>query len=179
VVERRGENGEAGIPLPIGERVAAQRRGEGAIAVKRRFAPKPASFTKPLARSMRAQPTDAESVLWFELRNRLLNGYRFSRQVRIGPYIADLVCRSKKLIVELDGRQHCDDASDERRTRYLNAAGYSVLRFWNNEVFFERQAVLETILATLEGRISTRSPGLRFAPAGLSPVGRGIPRAPE
>ncbi|MEC9343765.1 MAG: DUF559 domain-containing protein, partial [Pseudomonadota bacterium] len=148
---------------------AAQRSGEGA------FAPKPARRTKPFARMMRKHPTDADGLLWLELRHRLLNGYRFNRQVRIGPYIADFVCRSQKLIVELDGSQHAENAADESRTLELNARGYSVLRFWNDEIVDEREAVLETILAVLEGQIHSPSPDLRFAPADLSPPGRGVP----
>lgn len=122
---------------------------------------------------MRKQQTDAEAFLWNELRNRQLNGYRFNRQVRIGPYIADFACRTERLTVELDGGQHSCNAGDERRTRYLNRAGYSVLRFWNDEVAYEREAVLDTILAVLDGRVRSPSPGLRFAPADLSPSGRG------
>lgn len=125
---------------------------------------------------MRGAPTDAEHLLWSELRNRLLNGYRFGRQVRIGPYIADFACRSRRLIVELDGSHHSDSVGDASRTRALNAAGYSVVRFWNDEVVFARAAVLDTILAILVGAISSPSPGLRFAPADLSPAGRGTPR---
>ncbi len=150
------------LPLPPGERLAAQRPGEGA------FAPKPAPRTKPFARNLRANATDAEYLLWYELRNRVLNGYRFSRQVRIGPFICDFACRSEKLIVELDGSQHSENPADERRTQWLLAQGYSVLRFWNDEVAFERGAVLEAILAALEGRLlpphpTSASAQLRFA----------------
>ncbi|WP_290892205.1 endonuclease domain-containing protein [Hoeflea sp.] len=125
--------------------------------------------TKALARNMRKQPTDAEHWLWNELRNRLLNGYRFSRQVCIGSYICDFCCRTEKLIVELDGSHHAlNEASDARRTTWLTQNGYSVLRFWNDEVVFERGAVLETILAALEGRLEPPHPTqasaqLRFA----------------
>ncbi len=166
---KRGDNAaDRRVPLPHGERVAAKQPGEGA------FAPKPDPRTKLFARQMRKLPTDAECMLWLELRNRLLNNYRFNRQVRIGPFIVDFVCRRKKLIVELDGSQHAENGNDEMRTAYLNSHGYSVLRFWNHEVAFERQAVLETILAVLEGHLNSPSPGLRFAPAVLSPSGRGI-----
>lgn len=158
------------VPLPSGERVAAKRPVEGA------FAPKPANQTKSFARRMRKLPTDAERLLWFELRNSLLNGYRFSRQVRVDPYIVDFGCRHSKLAVELDGSQHAETLQDEARTRFLNSNGYSVLRFWNDEVVFERAPVLDTILAVLEGRINSPSPGLRFAPADLSPQGRGTNR---
>jgi hypothetical protein len=75
------------------------------------------------------------------------------------------------LIVELDGGQHSDSASDERRTAFLNAEGYSVLRFWNNDVLENRDGVVETMLRVIGG---DPSPDLRFAPATLSPTGRGI-----
>jgi very-short-patch-repair endonuclease len=162
-----GRNAGEFVPLPHGERSVAQRPGEGV------FAPKPIPRTKPFARAMRVEPTDAENFLWHELRNRSLNGYRFNRQVRIGAYICDFACRSAKLIVELDGSQHNENAADIIRSADLNRRGYSVFRFWNDEVMFERGAVLDTILAVLDGRIHSPSPGLRFAPADLSPPGRG------
>jgi hypothetical protein len=76
-------------------------------------------------------------------------------------------------VVELDGEQHADSPDDEKRTLFLNKNGYSVLRFWNHEALREREAVLDAILAVLEGEITGPSPGLRFAPADLSPEGRG------
>ncbi|WJI78104.1 endonuclease domain-containing protein [Mesorhizobium sp. C395A] len=91
----------------------------------------------------------------------------------LGPFIADFVCREQGLIVELDGSQHANSLTDPARTAWLNGQGYSVLRFWNHEVLAESRAVLDTILACLDGKISTPSPDLRFAPATLSPLGRG------
>lgn len=141
------------------------------------YRPKPPAFTKPLARDLRKNQTDAEALLWADLRDRRLAGYRFSRQVRIGRFIADFCCRAQKLIVELDGGQHAESEADDLRSCWLNEQGYSVLRFWNNEITASRQSVLETILAVLERRITTpssfTSSGLRFAPAVLSPAGRG------
>ncbi|MCO6392188.1 DUF559 domain-containing protein [Aliihoeflea aestuarii] len=122
------------------------------------------------ARLLRDDETDAEMRLWRELRNRRLNGFKFARQVPLGPYFADFVCCEVKLVGEVDGSQHAESVHDERRTLFLNGAGYSVLRFWNGEVLQEREAVLDTILAALEGRLNP-SPG-RFA-ATLSPAGRG------
>jgi len=152
-------------PRPPGERSGAAqlRPGEGI------FAAKPMPATKTLARGVRKQPTDAEHLLWMELRNRLLNGFHLSRQVRIGPYICDFCCRGEKLVVELDGSQHAmNESGDLRRTAWLTRNGYSVLRFWNDEVVFERGAVLDTILAALEGRLPPPHPTqasaqLRFA----------------
>ena len=125
------------------------------------------------ARRLRVEETEPEYRLWSDLRSRRLNGYKFVRQVPVGRYIADFAFRKERLIVEIDGSQHADSVADTRRTTWLNEQGYSVLRFWNEEVLKERRAVLETILAVLEGRINAPSPGLRFAPATLSPAGRG------
>ncbi|MFZ1773447.1 MAG: endonuclease domain-containing protein [Rhizobiaceae bacterium] len=123
------------------------------------------------ARALRASDTEPEYRFWGELRNRRLNGNKFTRQMPLGPYIVDFLCREKRLIVELDGAQHCDSEHDAIRDKWLNEHGYSVLRFWNNEVLHERRAVLGTLLAVLDGQISAPSPGLRFAPATLSPRG--------
>ncbi len=164
---RRGEGGRAkrrpgeGAPRQLGEAVLAvdpTKRRVGATA---------------FARKLRFEETEAEFRLWGELRGRHLNGHKFVRQLPLGPYVADFACREKSLIVEIDGSQHAESARDLIRSRWLNEQGYSVLRFWNHEVLAERRAVLETILAVLEGKISTPSPGLRFAPATLSPLGRG------
>ena len=125
--------------------------------------------TRP--RQLRRQASIAENRLWYVLRNRGLNGLKFVRQFPIGPYIADFACREAALIIELDGSQHADNAADEERTAFLNAEGYSVVRFWNNDVLNNREAVCKLILGVIEG---TPSPDLRFAPATLSPMGRGI-----
>jgi very-short-patch-repair endonuclease len=111
------------------------------------------------ARSLRRAETDPEYRLWYELKAHRLNGYKFVRQLPIGPYFADFACRSHWLIVELDGGQHSESARDARRAKWLNAQGYSVLRFWNDEVMREREAVLETILAVLDGRLRESSDG--------------------
>jgi len=117
------------------------------------------------ARRLRHDETDEEHQLWRDLRNRELNGYKFVRQVPIGPYIADFLCRRVRLIVEIDGFQHAESERDNRRTDWLNINGYSILRFWNHEITRDRHAVLETILAAVEGRIFARDDVLRFYPA--------------
>lgn len=122
------------------------------------------------ARSLRQQDIEPEYRLWGELRNRRLNGHKFARQIPLGPYIVDFVCREQALVLELDGGQHSENVRDEVRTAYLVENGYSVLRFWNHEVLRERRAVLETILAALEGRLSPSS-GLRLAQSTFSPRG--------
>ncbi len=105
---------------------------------------------KHRARQMRNNPTDAERKLWYELRKRRLSGYPFLRQRVINGMIVDFVCRKTKLVIEVDGGQHDQTKqTDAYRTQCLNRAGYHVLRFWNNEVTHNTQAVLQTIDQTL------------------------------
>lgn len=106
---------------------------------------------KNRARMLRKNATLAELNLWYNLRNRSLNGYKFHRQFVIGFYIVDFVCWEKKLVVEIDGGQHADNIKyDEARTAYLNSRGFQVLRFWNDEVLTKTKSVLENILEALE-----------------------------
>ncbi|WP_371075833.1 MULTISPECIES: endonuclease domain-containing protein [unclassified Sinorhizobium] len=122
------------------------------------------------ARRLRQNETEEEYRLWSDLRNRRLNGHKFTRQVPLGPYVVDLLCREMRLIIEVDGFQHADAPSDMGRTQWLNHEGYSVLRFWNYEVTRERRSALETIVAVLEGRIFQRDDVPRFYPA-IDPSG--------
>jgi lysyl-tRNA synthetase class 2 len=95
---------------------------------------------------MRAQPTDAERRLWSKLRYEQLEGQKFRRQAPVGPYIVDFVCFPMRLIIEADGGQHAtDERRDAVRTAWLEAQGFRVLRFWNNEVLSNTEGVLETI----------------------------------
>lgn len=99
------------------------------------------------AKSLRITMTEAESHLWYLLRDRRLCGYKFRRQMPIKPYIADFVCLSARLIVEIDGGQHSEQAEkDKVRDAFLRSQGFTVLRFWNNEVFENTQGVLERVL---------------------------------
>jgi very-short-patch-repair endonuclease len=95
------------------------------------------------ARALRNNPTDQERTLW-----RLLSRYRpkFTRQLPVGPYKADLACRQAKLIVEIDGAQHADSTHDAVRTRFLESEGWMVLRFWNSDVNQNPEGVAEAIL---------------------------------
>ncbi|NIR02743.1 MAG: DUF559 domain-containing protein [Gemmatimonadales bacterium] len=91
------------------------------------------------------------------LRNRHLAGAKFRRQHPVGPYILDFYCAQARLAIELDGGQHSEAAQqrrDARRTRVLEAQGVRVLRFWNNEVLAETEAVLETIWNALTQTLS-------------------------
>ena len=102
------------------------------------------------ARRLRRDQTDAERILWFRLRGRRLASWKFKRQVPIDRFIVDFVCADAKLIIELDGGQHADRTpQDEERTRTLEAMGYPVLRYWNNDVMRNLEGVLETIPSTL------------------------------
>jgi very-short-patch-repair endonuclease len=103
-----------------------------------------------VARKLRRNQTDAERKLWFRLRDRRLNGLKFRRQVPVEKYVVDFCCESARLIVELDGGQHSvRTEADARRTAVLEAHGYLVLRFWNNDVLTNITGVLESILDTL------------------------------
>ena len=106
---------------------------------------------RQFARRMRAEPTDAERILWQRLRHDIvLSGSHFRRQATIGPFIVDFVCRKAKLVIELDGGQHDEQRqADARRTRSIQASGYRVLRFWNNEVLGNIDGVLHEIQSAL------------------------------
>jgi lysyl-tRNA synthetase class 2 len=102
-----------------------------------------------IARRLRRYQTNAERALWFRLRDRRLAGWKFKRQAPIDRYVVDFFCADGKLIVELDGGQHADNRRDDERKRVLEAMGYLVLRFWNNDVMRNTEGVLEEILRTL------------------------------
>ena len=98
----------------------------------------------PLARKLRRASTDAEQRLWPHLRARHLDGVKFTRQFVIGPHIADLTARDLHLGIELDGGQHSIQA-DAPRTHLIEAHGYRILRFRNNDVLANTEGVLEAI----------------------------------
>ena len=102
------------------------------------------------ARTLRRQQTDVETKLWMRLRDRQLCGAKFRRQHPIGPYIVDFCCPERGLILELDGGQHAvQTAADQLRTRFLEADGYRVVRFWNHQVLEQMNAILEEIVRLL------------------------------
>ena len=102
---------------------------------------------RTFARSMRRAPTEAEDRLWGALRDRRLDGLKFRRQVPIGAFIVDFVCMEAKLIVEVDGVQHAESARDMARDAELEARGFRVLRFWNDDVMRDLDATCATIIA--------------------------------
>jgi len=110
------------------------------------------------ARQMRREMTPEEELLWSHLRARRLGGFKFKRQEWLGRYIADFYCWEAKLIVEVDGSQHHEQAGyDAGRDAWLKRRGLKVLRFWNNEVTGETEAVLAKILSVFEERVPSPS----------------------
>ena len=102
------------------------------------------------ARNLRQNLTDAECLLWSRLRRRQMAGFKFRRQHMIGSYICDFVCTEMRVVIELDGSQHLDQASyDANRDRFLRSQGYRVLRFWNGDVMNQTESIMETIVAAL------------------------------
>jgi very-short-patch-repair endonuclease len=98
------------------------------------------------AKSLRTNQTEAEARLWYHLRAHRFMGLKFKRQKPVGRYIADFVCCERRLIIELDGGQHSEQVTyDQRRDAWLRSRGYTVLRFWNNDVMQQLEGVLEQI----------------------------------
>ena len=103
-----------------------------------------------LQRRLRNHMTDAESRLWQCLRLGQMGGFKFRRQHPFGNYILDFVCLQAMLVIEVDGAQHGENKKrDEVRTASLSAAGFRVLRFWDNEVLRETESVKEAIWRSL------------------------------
>ena len=110
------------------------------------------------ARALRENSTDAERILWSELRDHRLNGSGFRRQVPIESYVADFICHAAHLVIELDGGQHFSDQAeqaDAARSTVIEAKGFMVLRFSNHDVMKNRTGVLETIAAAVAERTPT------------------------
>ena len=99
------------------------------------------------ARSMRTTPTDAETKLWYRLRDRRFFGLKFKRQKPLAGYIPDFICYEARVVIELDGGQHAhlQREYDVKRGQALAEQGYRVLRFWNDDVLRDIDAVLEAI----------------------------------
>jgi very-short-patch-repair endonuclease len=100
----------------------------------------------PGARVLRTTSTHAEALLWEALRGRKLGGIKFRRQHPIGPFVADFCCAERRLVVELDGEVHATQRErDVERDALLHQAGYTVIRFTNEQVLHDLQAVLGAI----------------------------------
>ena len=116
------------------------------------------------AKTLRTTLTEAENRLWYHIRAHRFLGLKFRRQKPIGNYIVDFVCHECQLIIELDGGQHQEMIEeDKRRDEWLKAQGYTVLRFWDNDVLNQTEAVLEKI----------RSVTHSLSPAPLPQAGEG------
>ena len=152
-----------------------RRAGEGMSASDKSYDLTPTQRS----RALRNNPTPAERKLWAALGSRRLAGVRFNRQVVIRPYICDLVARSQKLVIELDGGQHGEAvAYDKRRTDFLMAKGYRVLRFCNNDVMNNIDGVVSKIEEALGLSPPARAGGKEARSAegeGLSSSDRTVP----
>ena len=114
------------------------------------------SVTKENAKTNRSNMTDGESLLWHYLRQEQL-GVRFRRQHVIGDYIVDFICLKQKLIIEIDGGYHNDivqQQEDRIRQNWLESMDYKVIRFTNEEVFYN----IETVISTIKGNINLDLP---------------------
>jgi very-short-patch-repair endonuclease len=106
-------------------------------------------MTRP--QELRRNSTNAERKLWSILRNRALQSFKFRRQQPLGPFIVDFVCLERRLILEVDGGQHAEEASrDAQRTKWLEEQNFRVLRFWNNDVLGNPEGVAQQIAEALK-----------------------------
>lgn len=105
--------------------------------------------SRDFAKQLRQNLTDAERVLWRHLRAHRFQGQKFRRQQPLGPYILDFVHFGAKLVIEADGGQHAESTRDAVRDAWLRSEGFRVLRFWNDQILKETEAVLEVILQAL------------------------------
>ncbi len=117
--------------------------------------------TLNIAKMLRKNMTKAEWKLWEYLSANKLEDFKFRRQQAISNYIVDFVCMEAKLIVEVDGSQHMDSKTDEKRDKYFQSLGYRILRFWNNEVLENVEGVVTIILNSLREPFPPESPRLR------------------
>jgi very-short-patch-repair endonuclease len=130
----------------MGHRIASEMHGQTDATIK------------PFATRLRKNQTDAERKLWQRLRLRQL-GVKFRRQHPFQGYILDFVCLERRLVIEVDGSQHADAARQDRvRSDVLVQAGFRVMRFWNNEVLAQTDAVVACIVRELNPSPSCLSP---------------------
>ena len=123
------------------------------------------------ARRLRRDATPAEKKLWSVLRRGGIVGFKFRRQQRIGPFVADFACQSARLVIEIDGDSHAHQIDyDARRTEFLAEEGYRVLRFTNSDVMDNLEGVCRAIELALVGGPSPSHPA---APDGPLPLPQG------
>jgi very-short-patch-repair endonuclease len=112
------------------------------------------AIRRATAKKLRANTTPHERTLWRALKELPIEGTHFRRQAPIGPYVVDFFCPAKRLIIELDGGHHNEDATaqrDSERQAWLEKEGYRVIRFWNSEISRELKAVMEKIYVEMHG----------------------------
>jgi len=107
---------------------------------------------RQFAKSLRANQTDAEAVLWQEIKAKRLGGFKFKRQVPLDGYILDFVCFEARLIIELDGHQHAFSTRDRIRDAHFHNAGFYILRFWNDEIIRNLTGACQDILVRLRAQ---------------------------
>ena len=112
----------------------------------------PPEIHRRRARDMRGDATLAENLLWQAIRDRRLGGFKFRRQVPLRGYILDFVCFEARIVVEVDGGQHAESVADEKRDAAFRAEGFRIVRFWNDEVTENLNAVCLSILSHLKKR---------------------------
>lgn len=113
---------------------------------------------REFAKHLRSHMTESENRLWRHLRARRLNGEKFRRQQPIGPYVVDFVHFGARLIVEADGGQHNDAPRDEKRDNWLREQGFTMMRFWNNEIMSNPDGVLAAVMDAVTGSPLSPSP---------------------
>jgi very-short-patch-repair endonuclease len=112
------------------------------------------------AKKLRANTTPHERIIWRALKELPIEGTHFRRQAPIGPYVVDFFCPAKRLIIELDGGHHNEDATakrDSERQAWLEQQGYKVIRFWNSDVTGNLNAVMERIYAEVHGALDAEA----------------------
>ena len=145
---------------PLPHEGGGEGRVRGMVTKAQKAERKSRSLNRTRAREMRHAPVSTENLFWREVRARKLDGFKFKRQVLIGPYIADFVCLERKLIVELDGPLH-DEDYDAKRDAYLKAQGFDILRFKNNDVGWDFAAVIATVREALRSPSPNPLPHMR------------------
>jgi very-short-patch-repair endonuclease len=160
--------GESPLPLGEGEGPVAK-RWEGEGVTKSRFELRDGTVDR--ARRLRRDATPAEKKLWSALRGSNIGGFKFRRQQRLGPFVADFACQSARLVIEVDGDSHAAQIDyDARRTQFLAKEGYRVLRFTNSDVMNNLKGVCRAIELALVGG---PSPSHAATPRGSLPLPQG------
>ncbi len=146
-----GKAGDRGTkPSPLaGEGGARSAPGEGAKPARRKKQPRQVLTEVKRARALRKRPTDAEQSLWAMLRQSPFGVAKFRRQVPIGRFIVDFASYPARLVVEVDGGQHAESATDRLRDRWFAARGFRVRRYWNSDVLTNAEGVGADILTAL------------------------------